>query len=207
MAKRNPISVRGIELLALIAGAEGGSLMLTQDEGAEAVKAGFATVDTATTDGDTAAVSLTDAGRAALTGNGGVATKFEIEDNVPLPTGTSGNRRGRVAQYPFAMLEVGQSFHVPKTEANPDPANRLASSVTGARDQFAVATGENKDVVVTEYQRGEDGKYVKDAEGKRIATGTRTESRPVKTLVRDFKVASVGADDPKGEGARVWRIA
>jgi hypothetical protein len=203
---RTPVEARGKELLALIAGAPEGVLMLTQAEALDAINAGFAVVDTAKTEGDAAAVSLTDAGKATLASTGAVKTKFEIDDNIPLPTAVAGNRRGRVAMYPFANLEVGQSFHVAKSAENPEPATRLASSVTGARLQFSVDTGETEDVAVKVYEKDAEGKIVKDAEGKRIVASTSTETRPAKTLTRDFKVAAVDASDPKGEGARVWRI-
>lgn len=203
-ATREPIAARGQELLALIAGAEGGVLMLTQVEGAEAVNAGYAVVDTSRVEGDTAAVSLTDAGRAALTGSGGSATKYEIESGVEMPT--EKQRRGRTGGYPFDMLEVGQSFHVAKDKENSDPASRLASSVSGARARYSIETGETETVSVNQFQRTENGKsFAKDAEGKRIVIGQEIVTRAKKTVVRDFMVKAVGANDPKGEGARVWR--
>ena len=111
--------------IATIAAAPNGILMMTQDEGKALVDAGLAVVDTANVEGDKAAVSLTDAGKthapevAASTG----ASKFEIYDGIEIPATT---RRGRESGYPFDKLEVGQSFHVPVTEKNADPAARLA---------------------------------------------------------------------------------
>jgi hypothetical protein len=195
-----------------IASAPNGLLMLTQAEGADIVNAGLAVVDTANVEGDKAAVLLTEEGSKVAAENGagapassGTAT-YEIEDGVAMPT--SAARKGREGIYPFNKLEIGQSFHVAKTAENLDPASRLASSVSGARLRFSEETGETETVEVKKYQRGETGTgYAKDADGKRIVASTETVTRPKLRMTRDFAVKSVGADDPKGEGARVWRIA
>jgi hypothetical protein len=64
-AERQPVTARGADLLAMIADAGDAGLMLTMEEGLDAVNAGHAVVDTATTgEGGTAKVTLTDAGRA-----------------------------------------------------------------------------------------------------------------------------------------------
>lgn len=201
-----------IASVVAIAASDTGFLMLTQAEGADIVNAGLAVVDTANVEGDKAAVSLTEEGKklAAENGAGDATTsgagKYEIESDVVMPTGAT--RRGREGSYPFDKLEIGQSFHVAKTAENPDPTNRLASSVSGARVRFSVETGETETVEVKRYQRNPEGKgFAKDAEGHRIVEGTETVTRPKLQVTRDFAVKSVGADDPKGEGARVWRIA
>lgn len=205
-AERAPVTARGTELLALIAGAPNGILMLTQEEGLDAVNSGYAVVDTTNTEGNTAAVSLTDAGRAALSGSGGSATKFAIRNDIPMPE-TASQRRGRQSSYPFDMLDLNGSFHVPLAAGeNADKlASRMQSSVSGARARFATETGESRAVTVNDYQKDAEGKFVKDADGKRIVTGTREIQRPVKTNTRDFKLAVVGADDPDGVGVRIWR--
>ena len=216
---RQAVTLTGVALLAAIAASETGYLMLTQAEGQDIVNEGFAVVDTSIVDGETAAVRLTEAGTAKLAEGkeagtnpevaAPAATKasYDIEDNVPMPTGTQ--RRGREGGYPFDKLEIGQSFHVAKTAENPDPASRLASSVSGARVKFSEEIpGETETVTVKTYKKGPDGKgYAKDADGKRIVESETTETRPKTKLLRDFVVKSVGADDPKGEGARVWRVA
>lgn len=220
--ERAAVEARGIALLALIAGAEAGYLMLTQEEGLDAVNAGHATVDQSITDGDTAAVRLTDAGRAALTadqgggGNGnqagaGGATNgdFVIEDAVPIPARSS---RGRSGGYPFDALNVGQSFHVPLGSDDKEPADvaaRLQSSVSGARARYAVPVpGEMVSVTVKTYERTPDGKaYAKGPDGKRIVKTSVTEQRQKTKATRDFTVKAVDASDPRGVGARVWRTA
>lgn len=218
------VTLTGVALLAAIASAEGGFLMLTQAEGQDIVNEGFAVVDTSIVDGDTAAVRLTEAGTAKLAetkDNGGnpeatagtapaaeaAKSSYDIDDGVPMPTGTV--RRGREGGYPFDKLEIGQSFHVAKTADNEDPAARLASSVSGARVKYSEEVpGETETVVKKTYKRGPDGKgYAKDADGKRIVESEETVTVPKLKMTRDFVCKSVGADDPKGEGARVWRVA
>lgn len=205
---RVAVDARGPALLALIAASETGFLMLTQDEGAEAVSAGHAVVDTSIApEGDLAAVRLTDAGAALLNpvASAPAATGFDIDDNVPMPVVT---RRPRETAYPFDKLQVGQSFHVAPTVEFPDPVSRLYSSVSGARAKWSVPTGEKEIVKVKEYMRVEGGKgYVKGEDGKRIVIGERDEERDVTTPTRDFKVVAVDASDPRGAGARVYRIA
>jgi hypothetical protein len=206
-AAREPITARGADLMAMIDAAGDGGLMLTQEEGLDLINNGYATVDTGVTDGNTAKVTLTDAGRAALASSGNSSTSYEIEDNIPIPTSTA--RRGRTGGYPFENLNVGQSFHVAAKEGEEpaDVAARLQSSVSGARARFAEETGETETVTQKTYKRSEDGKsFAKDAEGRRIVESEQQVQRPVTRLTRDFTVKPVGADDPKGPGARVWRV-
>lgn len=204
---RKSVTARGIELLNLIAANPKGYLMLTQDEGAEAVAAGFATVDTGVVEGDTAAVVLTEAGKAQIAPAPVAAVSspsFAIDEAIPLPATTG--RRSREGGYPFDKLEVGQSFHVAATADNADPVLRLQSSVSAAKARYAVETGETEIVTVKEYLR--DGKgYVKDENGKRVVVATTSEKRPVMKTTRNFTVKAVDASDPRGAGARVWRTA
>jgi len=212
---RTPVTATGVALLALIAAA-GGTMMLTQAEGQDIIAAGDATVDTTKTEGDTAAVSLTEAGQAKVDAENGkptgtegdtaaVSGTFDIDDSVPMPGAST---RGRSGGYPFDKLEVGQSFHVAKSADNPTPADRLASSVSGARTKYSTDTGETEEVTVKTYKKGENGKgFAKDADGKRIVESETKATRPKLKVTRDFTVKTVGADDPRGEGARVWRTA
>lgn len=107
---------------------------------------------------------------------------FEIEDNVPLPTIKRGGIGGTT--YPFDALNVGQSFHVAASEDKPNPAKSLASTVSSATARYAVE--------------------VKDANGNTVLDD---EGKPKMQNTRVFSVRTVGKDDPKGPGARVWRTA
>lgn len=205
MAKRIAITARGADLMAMIAAGGAAGLMLTQAEGLDLVNSGFAIVDPTVIENDTAKVTLTETGQASLDGSGDVATKFEIEDNVAMPTSTQ--RRGRTGGYPFENLNVGQSFHVP-AKAGEDAASvaaRLQSSVSGARSRFATDSGETETTTVKVYAKGEDGKFLKDEAGKRVIESATETPRPKLTTTRDFKVRAVDSTDPKGAGARVWR--
>ena len=204
-----------------IANAPNGFLLMTEAEGADIVNAGLATVDAGNIQGDKAPVVLTEAGKKLAAENqtapvetapvaavavNAKSSGFEIDDGVEMPTDSK--RRGRETGYPFDKLEIGQSFHVPTTSDNTDPASRLASSVSGARLRFSEPTGATETVEVKTYVRHESGKgFAKDADGKRIVESTKTEERPVLRMTRDFAVKAVGPNDPKGEGARVWRVA
>lgn len=204
---RQPITARGAELMAMIDAAGDAGLMLTQDEGLDLVNSGYAVVDTSVTDGNTAKVTLTEAGVAALGASGNSATSYEIEDNIPIPTTSA--RRGRTGGYPFEQLALNQSFHVAVKEGEEpaDVAARLQSSVSGARARYAEETGEQETVERKVYQRLEDGSFAKDENGKRIVASTEQVQRPKTRVTRDFTVKAVGSDDPKGPGARVWRTA
>lgn len=203
-------ALMGAALLAAIGA--GTVTRITQDQ-AKSLDASHFQVNTADVENGAAAVQLTDAGKAAIGAAPAPAGKIVIDEDVPMPTTA---RRGRQteATYPFEALEkVGQSFHVPKTAANPDPAIRLSSSVSGARVKFSpVINGDDGKPVMESYTRptyqlGSDGKPVKGEDGKRVKTGEETLTREKRgEPTRDFRVVTVGADDPRGEGARVFRI-
>lgn len=216
------LSAALVALLTNINAAGEAGVMLTQEQGLEAVQAGYATVDTSVTQGNTAKVTLTDAGRAALAaatggnsdemredgGTTGTGEKFAIQSGFVVPENAA--RRGRQSSYPFDRLEVGQFFDVPpetkdgKLETTDEVIARLQSSVSGARARYAEEIpGEFKDHKVREYQKDAEGNFVKDAEGKRILLSERTEKRPATKTTRDFKVIPI----PNGVGARVGRIA
>jgi hypothetical protein len=205
--ERQPVTARGAELMALIAAEGENGLMLTQDEGLDLVNNGFATVDTSVTEGNTAKVTLTEAGVAALNASGNSATSYEIEDNVPIPQNSA--RRGRTGGYPFEQLGINQCFHVAAKDGEEpaDVAARLQSSVSGARSRFAEETGENETVTRKVYKKNADGSFAKDENGKRVVESTEQVTRPKTKITRDFTVKAVDANDPKGAGARVWRTA
>lgn len=131
---------------------------------------------------------------------------IEIDDYVPATRNKRGGGKGGEL-YPFEALEVGKSFHVANTSDKPDVAKALASTVSSATARYAVGTGEFEDVTVPVYQLDAEGKRVKDAEGHYVKTGEETERREVMRKTRVFRVQRVGAEDPRGPGARVIRDA
>ncbi len=70
-----------------------------------------------------------------ITGNA-----FEIETGVEVPKVKRGGK-GR-SKYPFEVMEVDQSFHVPVTEGNEEPWKSMASVVSSATRRFKTEEGE-----------------------------------------------------------------
>lgn len=127
------------------------------------------------------------------------APSFEIDDDIPMPSG----KRTRVggSKYPFDALEVGKSFHVPVSADDKNPAKTLASTVATANLRYATPKldAEGKPVMREGIKRHKD-----EATGK--VTTTR-EMVPEMNFSRKFVVRAVDTTDPRGAGARVWREA
>jgi len=113
---------------------------------------------------------------------------FEIESNIPVPVTKRGGKRE--SAYPFAALEVNQSFFIPASEKHPEPAKSLASTVSGATKRF--------DVLVFEA----------DGVTPKMKQVTNPKTKEVRTVqetahVRVFKIV---ADEKDGvKGGRVFR--
>jgi hypothetical protein len=58
------------------------------------------------------------------------AKSFNFDANVPLPAPRRGGRGSAV--YGFEQMTVGQSFYIPADKDNPNPAKRIASTVSSA---------------------------------------------------------------------------
>lgn len=196
-------------------------LYLTQAQGGPLVAQGFASVDTTNTQGDAAFVTLTETGVAALNAsntNETVATiaqpvqsTFTVRTDIAPPVGIKRRGPNGGSKYPLDTMEVGQSFHVAKTAAVPDPAGTMASSIANSRVKFAVKVnnpdGSPKMITKTvRTYKSEGGKLVKDADGHRIIDTEKEVTVQETTLGRDWVVATVDASDPEGVGARVWRV-
>jgi len=112
---------------------------------------------------------------------------FVIDRGMPVPRI---KRRDSETSYPFDKLEVGDNFHVPATEEVPTPAKSLASSVTQANRRFAKEIpGTHRSKDITRKGKLYPGKDIPNYE-----------------LTRKFIVREVGEDDPRGPGARVYRV-
>lgn len=89
-------------------------------------------------------ISATAEGIAAVTGKAPeadaaaptTASPFLIEDGFAIPP-SKGRGGFKVSIYPFASMGVGQSFFVPATEAHPNPAKGLGSTVSSANKRNA----------------------------------------------------------------------
>lgn len=214
MAKKNTAAIAHLAFLQSIASASDAFIMATPAEANAAIVAGHAVADTSVTEGDKAKITLTDAGRAVVEANAKPADKpakpsFELESGVAIPEG-SRSRAPRESIYPFDSMEVNQSFHmsVPEGKSLADLKAQMSSSVSSANAKYSTDhPTETETVSVRNYQKGQDGKLLLDANGKRILLGTSQVTRPKRVAGRTFVVKAVEASDPKGVGVRVWRTA
>ncbi|AXC34281.1 hypothetical protein P7I17_gp27 [Escherichia phage Halfdan] len=112
-----------------------------------------------------------------------VASNFAIVADVAMPGASRGGRSTET--YPFDKLEKGQSFFVAATEAKPNPAKSLASTVTSANERYAEEIPAPK---------------------KSPAKGNVV---PATRQIREFAVRTVEDGAPWGfpgvKGAGVWR--
>lgn len=195
-------------------------LYLTQAQGGSLVAQGFASVDATNMQGDAAFVTLTETGVAALAAsntNETVATiaqpvqsTFTVRTDIAPPVGIKRRGPNGGSKYPLDTMEVGQSFHVAKTAAVPDPAGTMASSIANSRVKFAVKVNnpDGMPKMITKTVRtykSENGKLLKE-DGKRVIDTEKEVTVQETTLGRDWVVATVDASDPEGVGARVWRV-
>lgn len=96
-------------------------------------------------------------------------SQFAIMSGVVLPESKRGNRGGGAGapkKYPFDALEVGQTFFVPATAADPDPVKKLGSTISSANMRYAEKTGQTK--VVERTKRGPGNKAVVGEDGKNV---------------------------------------
>lgn len=100
--------------------------------------------------GDTVACRATQAGVEYSAKNGaptGASTEvtpqpdavpvFALEDNIPIPAVKRGGRSSGPSRYPFEIMNVNQSFFMPKTDENPKPGKRVAAAVSNASKKLA----------------------------------------------------------------------
>ena len=186
----------------------GGYDFVTQAEGAGLLAAGLITINTEIANGTGGYAAKTtshgnevagehEADDASATAS---ASKFEIDDNVPLANkktgGGGGKRAPRESIYPFDQLAVGQSFHIKATEKMPKPNRTIASAVSIAIAKHSVPVLDANGVAVTEtFTR-------KNKAGEVLETGTRPKMQPT----RVFTTRAVDDSDPRGAGARVYRV-
>lgn len=126
-------------------------LMVTEADAAPLVKEGLVETNGEIRVGDTIAARATEKGitlntettpAAGATGGTAAAppSSFALIDGAILPAGRGG-RNSNV--YPFDTMAVGQSFFVPASEAKPNPAKSLASTVSSATKRY-VGKGDHK---------------------------------------------------------------
>lgn len=133
---------------------------------------------------------------------------FAIITDAALPPRKRTGRAGAPTQYPFAQLEIGQSFFVPKSTQHPNPIKTLASTISAQNAKYSEPTGETEQVERT--KRGQGNKAVVDAAGNKVTeTVTRQKTRPV----RKFSMRTVTAGQNYGnwvapaDGVLIARVA
>lgn len=139
LSKANAVLLATI--VASMANTETPYHMVTEAEAAKLVKDGLVETNGEIRDGDKIAARATEKGIALnTTENSGGTTAtaptsaFAIDDGIAMPPSRGGRNR---SVYPFEQLAVGQSFHVPASEAKPNPAKSLASTVSSANKRNA----------------------------------------------------------------------
>lgn len=116
---------------------------------------------------------------------GAPKTEFQLDKGIVMPESKRGGIKGDT--YPFASMELNDSFFVAATDAKPNPAKGLASTVSSANKRFAsvypLTVGKDK-------KPHEKAGQPTGQDGRKFAVRARTV-----------------ADGEKVNGARVWRIA
>jgi hypothetical protein len=107
---------------------------------------------------------------------------FKIDNDVKPPTRAPRGRGGHPG-YPFDELNVGESFHIPSTPERPDPCRACAAAVSSATSRYKVPHP--------------GGLTTTDGKGKEV---------PVMVKTRIFVIRRVDETDPRGKGARVFRL-
>lgn len=118
---------------------------------------------------------------------------IEVEKGVAVPTISRG-RPGQTS-YPFDSMEVNDSFHIAATPENKEPAKSVASSVSTANSKYSEIKKDENGNPIMRKRKVRDGK-----------SGSVEKEFPERIAIREFTIRTVGADDPKGPGCRVWRI-
>lgn len=146
----------------------------------------------------------------ALVGN----STITIATGIPVPTikrgaGFGAGRKASDPKYPFAVLEIGQSFHVPFGSEDVAKVSRVVSTAVSnanSDSKVPVPTGEKEVVIRKRAKKDAEGNVLKNEEGTRLFETYQEES--VKMQQTKFFVSrKVGADDPQGPGIRVFRVA
>lgn len=123
------------------------------------------------------------------------AYAFELEDGIPLPPRKVGVK-GQ-STYPFAAMEIGQSFFVPVTETHKEPWKTVTSMASRhTRELFP------KKFVTARMTKEIDGKPVDGVRVYREADNTEPLPAPVPRRKKADKAAAV-AEQPAAEAQQL----
>lgn len=122
-------------------------------------------------------------------------SQFAVIKNAVLPESKRGfGRKAGESKYPFATMEVGDSFFVSNVDADGDALKKLTSTVSNMNNKYRTPTGQTEMKTVT--KRGEGNKAVKDAEGNPVK---ETKEVPVYNQDRKFSIRGVKGGEKYGE--------
>lgn len=200
-------------------------LYLTQEEGIELVKAGYATVNGAEVDPSDSGkrgMHITPEGAKVLAeANGGAnpsehtkpMTKYAVQvGGIELPKIQRGFKKGQggggaPSKYPFDEMAVNGYFFVPNSDVkNGNAAKTLGSAAGSANQRYAQPTGEKE--TIKRAKRGTDHKAIKGPDGKNVMEEVEVEK---KNFTRKYTVRPViagkqyGAFTAPADGAVVVR--
>lgn len=135
---------------------------------------------------------------------------FALIDNVELPESKRGfGRVAGVSKYPFADMNVGQSFFVTNAEVDSgDALKKLTSTVSNMNNKYRTDTGEK--VKKTRTKRGEGNKAVLDDAGKKVKETVTVSvyKQDRKFTIRGVKAGTVyGGWTATADGAIIKRVA
>ena len=210
MAKEAKVNKSVLAALALIQSTG----RATQAVGEPLVKMGLIEVNTGDVDENGAAAArLTQKGidsmpvakSAAVAG----PSAFALIDGVVLPESKRGfGRVAGVSKYPFANMNVGQSFFVTNAEVDGgDALKKLTSTVSNMNNKYRTSTGATESK--TRTKRGPGNKAVLDEAGNKVK---ETATVPVYTQDRKFSIRGVKAGTVYGswtataDGAIIARV-
>lgn len=189
----------------------------TQAVGEPLVKQGLIEVDTTNIDENGAAAArLTQKGidgmpaPKTVSAAGAAASNFALITNAVLPESKRGfGRTAGVSKYPFADMQVGNSFFVANSDVEGgDALKKLTSTVSNMNNKYRTETGETE--TKTRTKRGEGNKAVLDEAGNKVK---ETVTVPVYRQDRKFSIRGVKNGEKYGEwvapadGALIGRTA
>lgn len=134
----------------------------------------------------------TNTNSAAATG----ASQFAVIKNAVLPESKRGfGRKAGESKYPFATMEVGDSFFVSNADADGDALKKLTSTVSNMNNKYRTEIpGQTEQK--TRTKRGEGNKAVKDEAGNPVK---ETVTVPVYKQDRKFSIRGVKGGETYGQ--------
>ena len=190
---------------------------VSQDVAAKLGPMGLIEVNTGDIDeNDMAACRLTQKGLEGMgkntnTNAASTGSKFALIDNAVLPESKRGfGRKAGVSKYPFAEMNVGQSFFAGNNEVDGgDAVKKLTSTVSNMNNKYREEIPGQTETK-TRTKRGEGNKAVKDENGNPVK---ETVTVPVYKQLRKFSIRPVKGGEAYGDwtapadGALIARVS